>query len=385
MNRRTYIFIIAALCGSSACAGLDEPGLLSGGALGEEPTPADVEGKEEAIVGGSAFSGLPGVGALAYGTSTFCTGTLITPTRVLTAAHCLENARIGSMSFITGPSNRQIQTSTRVVRGVMHPSYDRNRLINDIAYVDLESAPPGVSPIGLLPANSMDNSWVGRDLLHVGYGNDDGRARTGGGVKRAVVMPINQVMSSQFRYGGGGRNTCNGDSGGPALYRTSSGEYLIAGVTSYGDRNCEQYGVNARSDVYLSFLGVSGGPHPDSRPDSSTPDSSTPDTTPAPGAPVAQRFTDSQSLPQGRAQFYDRIPVTPGSPFRASLRGTGDADLYVRWGNRPTASAFDCRPFAGDSNEVCELTVPSGVREAFVAVNGFRASTYTLDVTYYAR
>ena len=99
-------------------------------------------------------------------------------------------------------------------------------------------------------------------------------------------------------------------------------------------------------------------------------------------APSVQTLTDSQSLPQGRAQFYDGIPVRAGTPFRASLRGTGDADLYVRFGARPTGSTYACRPYAGDSNEVCELTVPSGVTEAYVAVNGYTASSYTLTVTY---
>lgn len=369
---------LAVLLALAGCAGLDEPGLLGGGSLEGEPIEGDgVDGKGDEIVGGSAFSDLPAVGALAYGSSTFCTGTLITPTRVLTAAHCIEGARVSSMSFITGPSNRQIQTSTRVVRAVPHPSYDSRRLVNDIAYLDLASAPPGVTPIGVVP--SITSAWVGVDLLHVGYGVSNGSTQTGGGTKRAVVMPITQVSSSTFRYGGNGRNTCNGDSGGPALYRNSSGQYLVAGVTSYGDQYCTSYGVNTRADVFLSFLGVSGGaPSPGPTP-GPTPDPS-PDPSPAPSA---QTLTDSQSLAQGRAQFYDGIPVRAGTPFRAALRGTGDADLYVRFGSRPTATTYTCRPYAGDSNEVCELTVPSGATQAFVAVNGYTASSYTLTVTYY--
>jgi hypothetical protein len=52
-----------------------------------------------------------------------------------------------------------------------------------------------------------------------------------------------------------GKNTCNGDSGGPAFAEVG-GELLLAGVTSYGDPSCTQYGVDTRVDVYASFLDV---------------------------------------------------------------------------------------------------------------------------------
>ena len=117
----------------------------------------------------------------------------------------------------------------------------------------------------------------------------------------------------------------------------------VAGVTSYGDRTCSSYGVNTRADVYLDFLGVPGGsPTP---PTSPAPE---PEPEPEPGpeptpTPVAQTFRDSGSLSQGRAQFYDAIPVTPGTPFRAVLSGTGDGDLYVQWNTRPTSRSYACR------------------------------------------
>ena len=38
---------------------------------------------------------------------------------------------------------------------------------------------------------------------------------------------------------------------------------------------------------------------------------------------------------------------------------TGDADLYVKYGSAPTTSAFDCRPYLGGNNEVCTFDNPS--------------------------
>jgi len=36
--------------------------------------------------------------------------------------------------------------------------------------------------------------------------------------------------------------------------------------------------------------------------------------------------------------------------------GTGDADLYVKFGSAPTSSSYDCRPYAGGNNESCPIT-----------------------------
>ena len=39
--------------------------------------------------------------------------------------------------------------------------------------------------------------------------------------------------------------------------------------------------------------------------------------------------------------------------------GTGDLDLYVRYGSAPTMSTYDCRPFASDNNETCSFASPA--------------------------
>ncbi|MDP7113884.1 MAG: PPC domain-containing protein, partial [Myxococcota bacterium] len=62
------------------------------------------------------------------------------------------------------------------------------------------------------------------------------------------------------------------------------------------------------------------------------------------------------------------------------LSGTGDADLYVRKGAQPTASDYDCRPYASGTSEEC---IVEGPGEIYVAVNGYDdSSDYTLTVSY---
>ncbi|WP_158683699.1 S8 family serine peptidase [Pseudoalteromonas sp. T1lg22] len=38
--------------------------------------------------------------------------------------------------------------------------------------------------------------------------------------------------------------------------------------------------------------------------------------------------------------------------------GSGDADLYVKFGSKPTASSYDCRPYSSGNNESCSFTSP---------------------------
>lgn len=74
--------------------------------------------------------------------------------------------------------------------------------------------------------------------------------------------------------------------------------------------------------------------------------------------------------------------VTAGTKVKVVMTGTNDADLYVKFGAQPTASAYDCRPYGGTSAENCELTAPAGATQVFVSVNGYAdSSSFSLVIT----
>ncbi|MBS7456762.1 S8 family serine peptidase [Coralloluteibacterium stylophorae] len=68
--------------------------------------------------------------------------------------------------------------------------------------------------------------------------------------------------------------------------------------------------------------------------------------------------------------FYVEVPVDASDLEIVMSGGTGDADLYVRFGDEPTATLWDCRPYLGGNNEVCSFEAPE-------------AGTYYVDVTAY--
>ncbi|MCC6623308.1 MAG: pre-peptidase C-terminal domain-containing protein [Deltaproteobacteria bacterium] len=63
--------------------------------------------------------------------------------------------------------------------------------------------------------------------------------------------------------------------------------------------------------------------------------------------------------------------VVPGTTVKVEMTGDQDVDLYVKVGAQPTASAYDCRPYAGGSAETCEVQIPAGATQLFVSVNAY--------------
>ncbi|WP_395377813.1 S8 family serine peptidase [Marinicella sp. W31] len=86
------------------------------------------------------------------------------------------------------------------------------------------------------------------------------------------------------------------------------------------------------------------------------------------GVPVA-----GLSGAQGSQTFYTlEVPAgATGLSFQLS-GGSGDADLYVRFGSAPTTSSYDCRPYLGGNNETCDIaTAQAGTYH--VMVRGYSA------------
>ncbi|HEX5059777.1 MAG TPA: pre-peptidase C-terminal domain-containing protein [Kofleriaceae bacterium] len=77
------------------------------------------------------------------------------------------------------------------------------------------------------------------------------------------------------------------------------------------------------------------------------------------------------------------VAVSPGQNFTVVMSGSGDPDLYVKFGSQPTASSYDCRPYESGPAETCNVTVPAGQTQAYLAVNayGTTAANFTLNIT----
>ncbi len=159
-------------------------------------------------------------------------------------------------------------------------------------------------------------------------------------------------------------------------------------VTQYDRGSVMHYpqcgGTN--EDLHISELDAQGAAALYGAPSGGSTGGSTGGTTPPPPAPSGTPSSGSAdgTVAADQEQRYQAIDAVAGTTFRVAMTGSGDADLYVRFGSAPTTSSYACRPYRSDANETCELTVPSSATEAYIMVRGYTDASYHIDVSWTA-
>ena len=195
----------------------------------------------------------------------YCSGTLISPTVFLTAAHC----NIGTSTvYVTFDS--KFTSRAKLYTGTYHPDPLYNQTQSDphdIAVVVFDKPVRGIIPAQLPTSHQFDNLSPTQQFTSVGYGGQEPVNQPGGPVigyldtREYSVGTLNSINPAWLRIsqnqatGNGG--TCYGDSGGPNFLGAGASETnIVAGTTITGDSLCKSTNVTYRldSDSARSFL-----------------------------------------------------------------------------------------------------------------------------------
>ncbi|CAM5324848.1 Secreted trypsin-like serine protease OS=Streptomyces griseomycini OX=66895 GN=FHS37_002872 PE=3 SV=1 [Streptomyces griseomycini] len=174
----------------------------------------------------------------------FCGGTLVSPTKVVTAAHCMVGETtssvrvVGGRTYLSGTNG----TVARVSGIWIHPDYRRVTRGDDVAVLTL-STPMPYTPVGYVSSSDTSVYAAGTTARVLGWGTTSSGGKSSDQLRTATVPTVSDAScrgsyGSRFvqsdmvcaGYSAGGVDTCQGDSGGPLLIGGR-----LAGITSWGD------------------------------------------------------------------------------------------------------------------------------------------------------
>ena len=197
------------------------------------------------LAAGDESGAFSAVGRLNFGPEKFCTGTLVAPELVLTAAHCLYDRFTGQMhgidgaEFLAGWRDGRAEAHRGARRAVIHPDYDFGAtdlggLASDLALVELDRPIADAEIAALVLRGGVG---PGDEVGVVSYTHD-----------RAERPALQQVCHVLAAEDGAVVTSCDvdfGASGAPVLSFANGAPEVVAVVSAMADLADEKVSIGA--------------------------------------------------------------------------------------------------------------------------------------------
>lgn len=204
---------------------------------------------------GDDSRGWEAVGRLDIDGKGFCTGALVAPNLVLTAAHCLFDKRTGNkidhskVEFLAGWRNGRASAYRWVKRAVVHPDYDfagrltPDRVRNDVALLELHHP---IRNTTVVPFDTDVRPLKGAKIGVVSYAQD-----------RAEAPSLQEICKVLARQQGVLVMSCDvnfGSSGAPVFSFEGGVAKIVSVVSAKAEVDGKQVALGTQLEAPLAIL-----------------------------------------------------------------------------------------------------------------------------------
>lgn len=243
-----------------------------------------ITGRDGRIVGGTpaadgAWPWFAGMGDELYGTyELYCGATLVAPQWAVTAAHCTAGITVETdkVALLMGTNTAYEGGNSYPVDQIIdHPDYDSETMDSDISLLHL-ATPATETPVRVVRQGDPDNITApGTMGTAIGWGTTSSGGESSTDLLQVSVPIIsNTQLTTMYAgegtitenmmgagYPEGGKDSCQGDSGGPFVVQDAKGNWVLAGVVSWGTgcADADYPGVYTRVSNFRNWLETNTG------------------------------------------------------------------------------------------------------------------------------